>query len=29
MHDLLLQLLYDIIAILVPILVGYAIAWLQ
>jgi len=29
MHDLFLQLLYDIIAILVPILVGYAIAWLQ
>jgi len=28
MHDLFLQLLYDIIAILVPILVGYAIAWL-
>jgi len=29
MHDLFLQLLYDIIDILVPILVGYAIAWLQ
>ncbi len=29
MHDLLLQLLYDLLALLIPILVGYAIAWLQ
>jgi len=29
MHDVLLQLLYDILALLIPILVGYAIAWLQ
>jgi len=29
MHDVLLQLLYDLLALLIPILVGYAIAWLQ
>lgn len=29
MHDALLQLLFDIIAVLVPVLVGYFIAWLQ
>lgn len=29
MHDALLQLLFDIIAVLVPVLVGYIVAWLQ
>lgn len=29
MHDVLLQLLYDLLALLIPILVGYTIAWLQ
>lgn len=29
MHDALLQLLFDIIAVLVPVLVGYLVAWLQ
>jgi LL-H family phage holin len=29
MHDALLQLLYDVIAILVPVLVGYLVAWIQ
>jgi len=29
MHDVILRLLYDIIAILVPILVAYLVAWIQ
>lgn len=29
MRDALLQLLFDIIAVLVPVLVGYLVAWLQ
>ena len=29
MHDAVIRLLYDIIAVLVPVLVGYLVAWLQ
>jgi len=29
MHDALLQLLIDVIAVLVPVLVGYIVAWIQ